>query len=101
MVAQLRQGKAMQWERIGPFAFAADGYRIAVTQHGDALLYSAFAPEIPNERFKLMLRPQYARGEPVPQQREPLGVFSTDDDARQACQRHVDQCPHNPISPGG
>lgn len=91
----------MQWARAGEFFFASDtGYRIAVSRRPSGYVYAAFAPEIPYDQFRLMLREHYPRGVTVPQQREPLGYFSTAEDARRACQSHADRQPRPP-SPTG
>lgn len=87
----------MQWARGGEFFFASDmGYRIAVSRRSPGYVYAAFAPEIPYDQFRLMLREHYPRGVTVPQQREPLGCFSTAEDARRACQSHADRQPLPP-----
>lgn len=91
----------MRWRWVnGDFSLSDDGYRIAIAQTTNGRRYCAFAPEIPYDRFKLTLREAYPQGVSMPQQREPLGCFSTEEQARRACQEHRRPSTANPISPG-
>ena len=80
----------MNWTRIHSYCWQSDeGYRVAAARVGKEIRYSAFAPAIDYEVFKERMKAYYALGEPVPQQREPLGCFDDAESARQACARHA------------
>jgi len=80
----------MNWTRIHSYCWQRDdGYRVAVFRAAGGFRYGAFAPAIDYEVFKERMKAYYALGEPVPQQREPLGCFDDAESARQACARHA------------
>ena len=92
----------MDWKQRGAIFESAEGYRIAAIRDARGLMYSAFAPEIPYEVFKTMLRIQYAIGQHVPQQRPLLGCFADPAVAREVCERHLSGiCPHPPTGQEG
>jgi hypothetical protein len=79
----------MNWTRRDNWFWESDeGYRIAAARVNDCLRYSAFAPAMDYEIFKDRMKLRYRRGEPVPQQREPLGCFDDPNAARAACVVH-------------
>lgn len=92
----------MEWIQRGSIFEAAEGYRIAAFRGPRGLMYSAFAPEIPFEQFKRMLRVQYAIGERVLQQRPLLGCFADPAAARGVCDAHLTGlCPRPPTGQEG
>lgn len=80
----------MNWTRIHAYCWQSDeGYRVAAFRAEGGIRYGAFAPAIDHEIFKEMMKPFYAIGESVPQQRPPLGCFDDPEAARQACAAHA------------
>lgn len=92
----------MDWIKRGTIFESAEGYRIAAFRSERGLIYSAFAPAIPYDEFKTLLRVQYAIGERVPQQRPLLGCFKDPAAARAACDARLSvMCPHPPTGQAG
>jgi hypothetical protein len=90
------------WSRTSDYCLRADtGHQVSATRHGpaDAARWQ-FTAWAPNDRPELtfwkwketiVLKVHYARGEPVPQRSQCLGIYPSAEAARAACEADHNQ----------
>lgn len=69
------------------WAESDQGYRVAISRHGDGYLYQAYGPPDPDARNRR--RERYAVGEHIPREREYLGRAASPDAAKEICEAHA------------
>lgn len=68
------------------WAESDQGYRVAISRHGEGYLYLVYGPPDPDARKAR--RERYGIGEHIPRERECLGLARTSDEAKAVCEAH-------------